>query len=41
MTKPFSPRELVAPVNVMLRRPRIIAGRDPRAEEPLRTVVLW
>lgn len=40
MTKPFSPRELVARVRVLLRRPRpsrhAPAGLDPVAEEPPR-----
>jgi DNA-binding response OmpR family regulator len=37
MTKPFSPRELVARVNVMLRRPRADPTRmAPTSEEPPR-----
>jgi DNA-binding response OmpR family regulator len=35
MTKPFSPRELVARVHVMLRRPRVKHERSPSAEPPL------
>jgi DNA-binding response OmpR family regulator len=31
MTKPFSPRELVARVHVLLRRPRTPAAADPTA----------
>jgi DNA-binding response OmpR family regulator len=34
VTKPFSPRELVARVHVMLRRPRVSGGPDPVAREP-------
>jgi DNA-binding response OmpR family regulator len=38
MTKPFSPRELVARVRVMMRRPRRSVGRlQPSTEEPART----
>lgn len=37
LTKPFSPRELVARVRVMLRRPRTSGGAAP-PEEPPRTV---
>jgi DNA-binding response OmpR family regulator len=38
LTKPFSPRELVARVRVMLRRPRSTgAGATATAEEPPRT----
>jgi DNA-binding response OmpR family regulator len=38
LTKPFSPRELVARVRVMLRRPRTTgAGATATAEEPPRT----
>ena len=36
MTKPFSPRELVARVHAMLRRPRPSLGRRAPAEEPAR-----
>lgn len=36
MTKPFSPRELVARVHVMLRRPRVRHERSSTAEPPLR-----
>ncbi|GAA0466862.1 response regulator transcription factor [Actinoplanes campanulatus] len=37
LTKPFSPRELVARVRVMLRRPRVSAGGTPAVmEEPAR-----
>jgi DNA-binding response OmpR family regulator len=36
ITKPFSPRELVARVHVMLRRPRLTSGRPAPAEEPPR-----
>lgn len=36
VTKPFSPRELVARVHVMLRRPRTTAGRPQRGEDPPR-----
>lgn len=34
MTKPFSPRELVARINVMLRRPRVGQGTATGATEP-------
>jgi DNA-binding response OmpR family regulator len=36
VTKPFSPRELVARIHVMLRRPRspVGSGRGPREEPP-------
>ena len=34
MTKPFSPRELVARVHVMLRRPRATATSSPAVEQP-------
>ncbi|HET9137875.1 response regulator transcription factor [Actinophytocola sp.] len=37
LTKPFSPRELVARVRVMLRRPRASTAGTPAAEEPPRT----
>lgn len=37
LTKPFSPRELLARVQVMLRRPRQAAAGPP-AEQPLRTL---
>ncbi|HYY12706.1 MAG TPA: response regulator transcription factor, partial [Kineosporiaceae bacterium] len=33
MAKPFSPRELVARVQAMLRRPRTVAVPEPRAPE--------
>ncbi|RBY86939.1 response regulator transcription factor [Blastococcus sp. TF02A-26] len=33
MSKPFSPRELVARVQVMLRRPRVAAAPEPAAVE--------
>ena len=33
ITKPFSPRELVARVQAVLRRPRLTAGRAPAEEE--------
>jgi DNA-binding response OmpR family regulator len=33
MTKPFSPRELVARIRAMLRRPRVGAGDDDSARE--------
>ncbi len=36
MTKPFSPRELVARVHVMLRRPRARPAVVPASEEPAR-----
>ncbi|MGW5193388.1 response regulator [Kribbella sp. NPDC004138] len=36
MTKPFSPRELIARVRVMLRRPRRTTGSADPAEEPPR-----
>ncbi len=36
MTKPFSPRELVARVHVLLRRPRGAAGADRAGTQPLR-----
>jgi DNA-binding response OmpR family regulator len=36
VTKPFSPRELVARVHAMLRRPRATRGRPAPAEEPVR-----
>lgn len=35
MTKPFSPRELVARVGALLRRPREVAGRDSTAGQRL------
>lgn len=34
MTKPFSPRELVARIHAMLRRPRAVARRTDAAAEP-------
>jgi DNA-binding response OmpR family regulator len=37
LTKPFSPRELVARVRVMLRRPRTTGAGVPHVEEPPRT----
>jgi len=36
ITKPFSPRELVARVQAVLRRPRLTAGRTTAEEEPPR-----
>ncbi|MFR9776995.1 response regulator [Micromonospora sp. MS34] len=36
LTKPFSPRELVARIRAMLRRPRTAATRVP--EQPIRTI---
>ncbi len=33
LTKPFSPRELVARVRAMLRRPRLVAGGDHGGDE--------
>jgi two-component system, OmpR family, alkaline phosphatase synthesis response regulator PhoP len=36
LTKPFSPRELVARVKAMLRRPRGSGGAPPAEQEPLR-----
>lgn len=35
LSKPFSPRELVARVRAMLRRPRVV-GHDPEGEPPRR-----
>jgi two-component system alkaline phosphatase synthesis response regulator PhoP len=35
LTKPFSPRELVARVRAMLRRPRNSTAPNPESEEPL------
>lgn len=37
VTKPFSPRELVARVQVLLRRPRARRGSDQTLEAPLRS----
>lgn len=34
MTKPFSPRELVARVRALLRRPRVLAGAAGEVEKP-------
>jgi DNA-binding response OmpR family regulator len=39
MAKPFSPRELVARVQAMLRRPRAAAAPEPAAAEPADTVL--
>src|SRR3712207_916426 len=36
MAKPFSPRELVARVQAMLRRPRVAGPAEPAAEEGVR-----
>ena len=36
VTKPFSPRELVARIRAMLRRPRTVAGAAPEADTPAR-----
>jgi DNA-binding response OmpR family regulator len=36
LTKPFSPRELVARVQAMLRRPRVGAADEPEPPAPLR-----
>ena len=36
VTKPFSPRELVARIHAMLRRPRLSANRQPSQEAPPR-----
>jgi len=36
LTKPFSPRELVARIHAMLRRPRTSANRQPSQEAPPR-----
>jgi DNA-binding response OmpR family regulator len=38
LTKPFSPRELVARVQAMLRRPRELAAAGPRDRRPERLV---
>lgn len=39
MAKPFSPRELVARVQAMLRRPRTVAAPEPPAAEPAESVL--
>jgi DNA-binding response OmpR family regulator len=39
MAKPFSPRELVARVQAMLRRPRAVAAPEPLAAEPADSVL--
>lgn len=36
VTKPFSPRELVARIRAMLRRPRTVGGATPEAQTPAR-----
>jgi len=37
LVKPFSPRELIARVRAMLRRPRAVAGGDHRCAAKVRT----